>query len=83
MCFIGTLIPTQLDVGNIDSVQPGTHVIHKVFVSITPSIIWLFNTLRPKQNGRHFPEDILIDFFYWEFLNFDKDFIEVCIQGPN
>ena len=26
---------------------------------------WVFNTLRPKQNGRHFPHDI----FKWVFLN--------------
>ena len=29
------------------------------------SVMWHFNTLRPRQNGRHFPDDI----FKWIFLN--------------
>ena len=38
-----------------------------------------FNTLRPKQNGRHLPDDI----FQWIFLNENElisinNFIEVC-----
>ena len=37
------------------------------------------NTLRPRQNGRHFPDDS----FKWKCMNFDWSFIEVCSQGSN
>ena len=41
-----------------------------------------FNTLRPRQNGRHFPDDI----FKWNFLNENAWIaieIDVCSQGSN
>ena len=34
-----------------------------------------FNTCRPRQNGRHFADDI--------FMNFASDFTEVCSWGSN
>ena len=38
------------------------------------------NTLKPRQNGRHFPDDIEIRFLEWKCKNFDYDFTE-WIQG--
>ena len=42
------------------------------------------NTLRPKQNDRHFPDDTFkMHFHDWKYLNFDYYFTEVCSWGPN
>ena len=41
------------------------------------------NTLRPRQDGRHFPDEIFSNaFFEWKCMNFDQDFTEVCSKGP-
>ena len=37
------------------------------------------NTLRPRQNGRHFE----MHFLEWKCIKFDWDFTEVCTQGSN
>ena len=39
----------------------------------------VINTLRPRQNGRHFQMHIP----EWKRINFDSDFTEVCSQGSN
>ena len=36
------------------------------------------DTLRPRQNGRHFPDDIFKCISWMESMNFDYDFTEVC-----
>ena len=41
-----------------------------------------FNTLRPKQNARHFPH-VQMYFPEWKCINFDLDFTEVCAYGSN
>ena len=38
-----------------------------------------FNTLRPRQHGRHFQ----MHFLEWKCMNFDYDFTEVCSWGSN
>ena len=43
-----------------------------------------FNTLKPRQNGRHFPYDIFeMNFLEWKCINFDRCFTKVCSQGSN
>ena len=46
--------------------------------------LYILDTLKPRQNGRHFPDDS----FNWIFLNeniwiFGCNFIEVCSYGSN
>ena len=44
----------------------------------------LLNTLRPRQDGRHFADDIFkCIFLEWKCLNSDYNFTEVCSQGSN
>ena len=37
-----------------------------------------FDTLRPKQHGCQYPDDIL----EWQYINFDWNFIDVCPRCP-
>ena len=41
------------------------------------------NTLRPRQNGRHFADDIFIPSLEWKCMNFALNFIEICSYGSN
>ena len=42
------------------------------------------NTLRPRQDGRHFPDDIFkCIFLEWKCMNFAYDFTEMCSEGSN
>ena len=47
--------------------------------------VCLTHALRPRQNGRHFPDDVFkwMPFLLRKYINFDKDFTEVCSQGSN
>ena len=48
------------------------------------SQLYILNSLRPTQNGCHFPDDILNCINLNEkSMNFDKDFTEVCFEGFN
>ena len=38
----------------------------------------VFNTFRPRQNGRHFADDIFNCIFYKKIFEFQKSFIEIC-----
>ena len=42
-----------------------TSLMHPAYVTFPSRLNIKFNTLRPRQNGRHFPDDI----FKWIFLN--------------
>ena len=45
---------------------------------------FISNTLRPRQNGRHFPNDTFqMNFLERKCVNFDSDFTEVCSQWSN
>ena len=49
-----------------------------------PHRVQPLNTLRPSQDGRHFPDDIFkCIFFQWKYINFDYDFTEISSQDPN
>ena len=41
---------------------------------------YLFNTLKPRQNGRFFQDDIFKHIFLNENI---EDFIDICFQGSN
>ena len=42
------------------------------------------NTLGPRQNGRHFPDNIQMDFLDWKYMkNFDLNFSDFCFCGSN
>ena len=40
-----------------------------------------FNTLRSRQSGRYFPDDIFKCIFLNENMSFDKDFTQFCFYG--
>ena len=44
-------------------------------VTVMIEVSVAIKTLRPKQDGRHFPDDILqMHFLEWKYINFDWDF---------
>ena len=54
-----------------------------IFVHVPACCLLVLNTLRPRQNGRHFPDDM----FKWIFLNENlwisiKISLEFVLQGP-
>ena len=71
--FHNTLTVLSSGISNIHYNLAGSSSLHarmsftEAFAQHTP-----VNTLRPKQNGRHFPDDILkCIFLNWKFINFD------------
>ena len=54
------------------------------FQSKSGTLHLLLNTLRPRQNGYHFTDNISVAFFFqWKCLNFYSNCIEVCFRGYN
>ena len=37
--------------------------LNMLYILVLKIVYWIYNTLRPKQNGRHFAEDILKGIF--------------------
>ena len=59
-----------------------THIIQGYFIGIVAIKNYLItiNTLRLRQNGSHFPDDIFLE---WRLLYFDENVIEICSSGSN
>ena len=57
-----------------DNTCPGTQ---SIYLEVT------FNTSRPRQNGRHFSDNISNAFLQWKCLDCDQNFTEVYSHGSN